>query len=216
MSIGAVNSTENKNHTLRNTLIGAGIGTLGGAAFGQFSSPILKDGKYTDEFIIRCTCENEENIDSRTKKGIVKFFKKILNLKEKESSSMDDFLTILKSTDKKVFEFLEVDTSFLRMASSADEAVKAKALKKIIPDITNFKNSVLDCHAYVDKLYDRSSKSFKTLAENSDLEDDMKIAKKVFGEMKSERIGKFGAIGLLAGGLGAWAYSQFTKSKAND
>ena len=76
--------------------------------------------------------------------------KKILNLKEKESSSMDDFLTILKSTDKKVFEFLEVDTSFLRMASSADEAVKAKALKKIIPDITNFKKSVLDCQAYID------------------------------------------------------------------
>ena len=44
MSIGAVNSTENKNHTLRNTLIGAGIGTLGGAwAYSQFTKSKAND-----------------------------------------------------------------------------------------------------------------------------------------------------------------------------
>lgn len=215
MNVGAINSTENKNRTLRNTLIGASAGALSGAALGQFTSPILKDGKYTDEFIVRCLVENDENIDSSTKKGCVKFFKKILNLKEKGNSSFDDILKILKSTDEKVFEVLEMDTSFLRTLLSGDEAAKADVIKKIIPNITNLKNSLLDYHADVDKLYDRSSKSFKTLAENSGLEDDMKLAKKVFGEMKHERIGKFGGIGLLVCGLGAWAYSQFTKPKSD-
>lgn len=206
----ALNPVETKTHTGRNVALGAGVGALGGYGLGYLTTTILKNGDYKDEFILR----GLKKVAGDKKE--FEIFKRFIKMKD--DCTIEDVCKFFKSIDKETVKRMAGDDVLVLRIKDPSTLSKTQAdnIVNIFKEFkTKAKNMFEPAKAGMDEIYDRSVKAFKNNLDATQAED-VNIAKKIISEMKHERGGKFGAIGLAACALGAWAYSLLSKPSAGN
>lgn len=201
MGVNSVNTNnvENKNHTARNTAIGAGVGLVGGGTAGYLTKSLIKDNEFTDEFVLSTTKKMVEKSKDKESFNIVKKF-----LKFDENTPTD-----------KLKKFFAKNADTWKFGYNAEEINKMSEaqIKDVFKELKELVKDRLDLSRLgMDRVYDVKTKKFKDISEES--KKLVKNMKKTMRELKLKQAGIYGGIAAAGAGLIAWAVSANKSNKA--
>lgn len=205
MAISAINNSENRNNTFRNTAIASVVGLTGGAYVGRLTAtPLNKDNKFDDKFVHNVMTARAEDMEDVK---FVDFARKVSKFSDKPTAQ----------DVKMVNDYLIENAESLNLLDEIIEENGKKTVKFYIEEYIKalkqgYKDSLDEVKDALGSIYDTSKKSFKRLSENADedLKNLSEVSKKVLGDAKNKNAWKFGSVGLVAAGASAWLATKIS------
>lgn len=203
MAILQLNSYENKNNTLKSTLIGAGVAAAGGAYAGLVTAnPLKKNGSYKDEFIHNII---KTPMTDKADRQFADFARDVNNIGAHPTGEDIKF----------VQKYIADNAKDLDLIDLVDPRTSEKTnIFKYIEDVkTGYKENVATVKENLEKVFDTKKKVFKKLSEDAseDVVEFADTAKKALFKMQTKKALKYAGVGVLVGGVASFISNKIAE-----